>query len=334
MNCVDRFLRVLNGQPVDRAPVVGVTSVVTVDLMRQVETRWPDAHHDPEQMARAGAAAHVLCGLESVKVPFDMAVESGALGADVDYGSEATLPKIRKPPFSEPGEFAFGSDLLSRGRFPVVLEAIRIARRKYGDSVPVLSSMLGPFTLAGCLFGVETLLVWMIEEPEKVQAAMSTTTRLVSMYVRGQFEAGADVVQVSEPTASGDLISPAQYLEHVASHHRELTAGIDRPVITHICGNITRHLPHLASAGFRGVSFDAKTDIQAARTHLKGKAALIGYVPTSLLRDGSPEDVGASARQCLDAGVDALNAGCAVAPDTPLDNIRAMIAAVREPGKK
>ena len=326
MNCVERFLRVLNGQPADRAPVVGVTSVVTVDLMRQVGTRWPDAHHDPEQMVRAGAAAHALCGLESVKVPFDMAVEAGALGADIDYGTEATLPKIRTPPLSEPGELAFGSDLLTRGRFPVVLEAIRIARRKYGDSVPVISSMLGPFTLSGCLFGVETLLVWMIEEPEKVRAAMAATTRLTAMYIRGQFDAGAHVVQVSEPTASGDLISPAQYLEHVASHHRELTARFDPPVITHICGNITRQLPHLASAGFRGVSFDAKTDIAAARSHLKGKAALIGYLSTALLRDGSPDEVGAAARQCLDEGVDALNAGCAVAPDTPLDNIRAMIA--------
>lgn len=330
MNCVDRFLRVLNGQPVDRAPVVGVTSVVTVDLMRQVGTRWPDAHHDPEQMVRSGAAAHVLCGLESVKVPFDMAVESGALGADIDYGSEATLPKIRTPPLAEPNQLAFGSDLLTRGRFPVVLEAIRIARRKYGNSVPVVSSMLGPFTLSGCLFGVETLLVWMIEEPEKVQAAMAAATRLAAMYIRGQFEAGAHVVQVSEPTASGDLISPAQYLTHVAPYHRELTTGSDRPVITHICGNITRHLPHLATAGFRGVSFDAKTDIGAVRTHLKGKAALIGYVPTSLLRDGSSEEVRAAARQCLQEGVDALNAGCAVAPDTPLDNVRAMIAAARE----
>ncbi len=329
MNCVDRFLRVLHGQVVDRAPVVGVTSVVTVDLMRQVGTRWPDAHHDPEQMARAGAAAHVVCGLESVKVPFDMTVEAGALGADIDYGGEVTLPKIRTPPFSEPDELTFGSDLLTRGRFPVVLEAIRIARRKYGDTVPVISSMLGPFTLSGCLFGVETLLVWMIEEPEKVQAAMTMTTRLVSMYVRGQFDAGAHVVQVAEPTASGDLISPVQYVEHVEPYHRQLTAGNGRPVITHICGNITRHLPHLASVGFHAVSFDAKTDIAAARTHLKGKAALIGYVPTSLLRDGSPDDVGAAARQCLDEGVDALNAGCAVAPDTPLDNVRAMIEAAK-----
>ncbi|HEX7551404.1 MAG TPA: MtaA/CmuA family methyltransferase [Candidatus Methylomirabilis sp.] len=330
MNGVDRFLRVLKQQPVDRAPVVGVTSVVTVDLMRQMGTRWPDAHHDPEQMVRAGAAAHVVCGLESVKVPFDMAVEAGALGADIDYGTDTALPKIRAPRFATPDEFVFGEDLLARGRFPVVLEAIRIARRQYGETVPIISSVLGPFTISGCLFGVETLLIWMIEEPEKLQAAMATATRLVARYIREQFNAGSHVVQMGEPTASGDLISPTQYLEYVAPHHHELAAGTDLPLITHICGNITRHLPHLASTGLRGVSFDVKTDIQAARAHLKGKAALIGYVPTSLLLDGSPEEVHAVARQCLREGVDALNAGCAVAPDTPLDNIRAMIAAAQE----
>jgi uroporphyrinogen-III decarboxylase len=30
--------------------------------------------------------------------------------------------------------------------------------------------------------------------------------------------------------------------------------------------------------------------------------------------------------------MDALNAGCAVTPDTPLDNIRAMIAAAQQRG--
>ena len=330
MTCVDRILRVLKQQPVDRAPVVGVTSVVTVELMRRMGTRWPDAHHDPEQMACAGAAGHLVCGLESVKVPFDMAVEAGALGADIDYGGEATLPKLRTPRFEAPEEFAIGGDLLARGRFPIILEAIRISRWRYGDTVPVISSVLGPFTLSGCLFGVETLLIWMIEEPEKVHAVMTTATRLVATYIGGQFAAGSHVVQMADPTASGDLISPAQYLQHVAPYHRKLAASTDLPLVTHICGNITGHLPHLGTVGFRGVSFDAKTDIQAARTRLKGKTALIGYVPTSLLRDGSPEEVRAAARQCLTEGVDALNAGCALSPDTPLDNIQAMIAAARE----
>ena len=140
MNSVERLLRVLAGEPVDRAPVIGLTSVVTVDLMRQVDTQWPDAHHDPEQMVRAGAAAHVVCGLESVKVPFDMTVEAGALGADIDFGGNTTLPKIRAPLFESPEEFMVGEDLMTRGRFPIVLEAIRIARKQHGEAAPVITS--------------------------------------------------------------------------------------------------------------------------------------------------------------------------------------------------
>jgi [methyl-Co(III) methanol-specific corrinoid protein]:coenzyme M methyltransferase len=129
--------------------------------------------------------------------------------------------------------------------------------------------------------------------------------------------------------ASGDLISPEQYAEHVAPFHRELSRGADGPLLIHICGNITGHLPHLAALDFRGISFDVLTDIRAARSHLKGRKALIGYVPTALLREGSPEEVQRAATQCIGEGVDALNAGCAWPPETPRDNIRAMIAAAR-----
>jgi len=327
MNALDRFVRVLARQPVDRPPVVGVTNVVTVELMAAVGTRWPDAHHDPEHMARAGAAAHEMCGLESVKVPFDMAVEASALGGDIDYGSGTALPKLRAPLYTEPDEFNPPPDFAARGRVPVVLEAIRIARKRYGERVPVISSALGPATLCGCLFGVETFLVWMIEEPEKAHAAMRRATAMVAGYVREQLRAGTHVAQIGEPTASGDMISPAQYAEFVKPYHRELAAIADGPVMTHICGNITRHLPHLAEVGFRAVSFDAKTDVGAARAALKGKSALVGYVPTLLLLQGTADEVRQATRDCIASGVAAVNAGCAVAPDTPKANIEAMIAA-------
>jgi [methyl-Co(III) methanol-specific corrinoid protein]:coenzyme M methyltransferase len=330
MHCVERFLGVLSQRPVDRPPVVGVTNSVTLELMRELGTRWPDAHHDPEQMVRAGAAAHEVCGLESVKVPFDMTVESGALGADIDYGTHNTLPRARAPLYTTPQEFAGPDDYSTRGRIPTVLAAIRLARQRYGDRVPVISSVVGPFTLCGFLFGQETLLVWMLSEPEALQTAMQTASRLVARYIREQFRAGAHVVQVAEPVTSGDLISPAQYARHVAPLHQELGRGAEGPLLVHICGNITGHLGHLLPLGFHGISFDAMTDIQAARGLLKGRKALIGYVPTSVLREGSPEQVMSASRQCLRAGVDALNAGCAWPPETPLANIRAMIAAAQE----
>ena len=79
-------------------------------------------------MAGLAAAAHETCGLESMKLPFDMTVEAGALGAKIDYGTKKTLPQVKEHLYRDPGELVIGEDLMEQGRIPVVLEAIRIGQ--------------------------------------------------------------------------------------------------------------------------------------------------------------------------------------------------------------
>ena len=45
---------------------------------------------------------------------------------------------------------------------------------------------------------------------------------------------------------------------------------------------------------------------------------------------GFPEETYQYARKCLEAGVDMLTPGCAMAPYTPIENINAMARAARE----
>jgi len=327
MNSVERLLRVLTHQTIDRPPVIGVTNSVTLELMGSVGVKFPEAHHDPAQMMRLGAAAHEVCGLESVKVPFDLTVETGALGADIDYGTNETLPRATKPPFETSEDLIFKEDYVKRGRIPVVLEAIRLSRKEYGDRAPVVSSLVGPFTLSALLFGMERLFIWMLQEPDRYRAALKKATRLCMAYAREQIEAGSHAVQIADPSSSRDLISSEHYGTFVAPYHKELCSAVDSPTVIHICGNITGHLNHIAETGASGISFDYKTGIEEAKKGLKGKMALIGYVPTSLLREGKPEEVHAYSRECLKAGIDALNAGCAWPLDTPTENITAMVRA-------
>jgi [methyl-Co(III) methanol-specific corrinoid protein]:coenzyme M methyltransferase len=327
MNSVERLLRVLTHQTIDRPPVIGVTNSVTLELMGSVGVKFPEAHHDPSQMMRLGAAAHEVCGLESVKVPFDLTVETGALGADIDYGTKETLPRATRPPFETPEELIIKEDYVKRGRIPVILEAIRLSRKQYGDRAPVISSLAGPFTLSALLFGMERLFIWMLQEPDRYRAALKKVTHLCMAYARVQFEAGSHVVQIADPSSSRDLISSEHYGIFVAPYHKELCSAFDSPTVLHICGNITGHLKYIAGTGANGISFDYKTDIEEAKKGLKGKVALIGYVPTSLLRDGKTEEVHSYAMECLKAGIDALNAGCAWPLDTPTENIMAMVKA-------
>ncbi len=330
MNPVDRLLRVLSHQPVDRPPVIGVTNSVTLELMDAVGAKFPEAHHNPAQMMRLGAAAHEVCGLESVKVPFDMTVETGALGAEIDYGTRNTLPRATKHPFEDPENLTAGEDYVKRGRIPIILEAIRQSRSAYENRAPVNSSLVGPFTLSAFLFGMENLFLWMMKEPERYRSALKKVTRLCIAYAREQFNAGSQIVQIADPSSSRDLISSEQYGSFVAPYHRELCTALAFPTVIHICGNITGHLKHVAGTGASGISFDYKTDIEEAKRCLKGKMALIGYVPTDLLREGRPDEIYAYSKGCLKSGVDALNAGCAWPLETSTDNIRALVRAAAE----
>jgi MtaA/CmuA family methyltransferase len=328
VNSKTRVLAALLGGPVDRPPVTGIITAVTQDMMRQADAPWPDAHRDAELMARLGGGGHVMYGLETVKVPFDVTVEAEALGGEVNYGDLNVFPQLRGPVLKDPSEFEIPADFLKRGRVPVVLQAIRLLRDRYGAEVPVVSSVMGPFTLCTLCFGQE-FLVWLKCEPEKYQEVMEQATTLAGRYAAAQIIAGADVIQFGEAAASGSMISPGDYSECVAPFHRRLAAAVAAPTVLHICGDITDRLGTICDTGVSGISFDNRVDMEVAR-QLKGRLALVGNIPVEVLGQGSPEEVRQCAHQALQNGIDLLNAGCSLLTQTPGENLKQMIAAVQD----
>ena len=292
---------------------------------------WLQAHYDADKLVELAAAAHNRCGLETLKLPFDMTVEAEALGGRINLGTHDTLPQLITHLYNEPDELSFDRDLLSCGRIPVVLKAIHKAKRLYDGEAAVISSIVGPFTLGTRLFGMDNLLVWSIAEPEKIHAAMARLTQLCMMYAGEQVAAGCDAVLIGEAASSGDLIAAETYRDCIMPYHKELCNALCVPSVVHICGNITGHLPHIAETGMTAISFDGKTDVKEAYRLLKGKTALIGYVDTmQVLLHGKPEDVYRCSVECIQAGVDLLCAGCALPAHVPSANIMAMIKAAIE----
>ena len=328
MNNRDRVLNALRGANDDRIPVTSFMTGVTVESMEICGFSWLEAHHDADKLADLAAAAHIHCGIETLKLPFDMAVEAEALGGGIDFGTADTLPQVRAHLFEEPGELRFDPNLLNRGRIPLVLRAIDIAKARYSPGAFVVSSIVGPFTLGGKLFGFDNFFEWLLVEPDKLRNAMERLTDLCVMYAAKQADAGADAIQIGEASSSGDLISSDTYRDFIAPYHARLCAEIKIPTVVHICGNVAGHLPHIRETGMTGLSFDEKTDMDTARKILKGKVALIGCVDTlSVLLNGTPEDVYIRSRRCVEAGVDLLNAGCAWPARVKNENIRAMVRA-------
>jgi uroporphyrinogen decarboxylase len=137
-----------------------------------------------------------------------------------------------------------------------------------------------------------------------------------------------------------DIIGPRLHRVFAHPYDRQVIAGIGSPyfpVALHICGDATRILPEMIATGAQILELDYKTDKEAAKSALRGKATFLGPVnPELIWAAGSPSEVEDAARQALEVlapgGEFILGPGCALGHTTPADNIHALIETARKYG--
>ncbi|HEX9014526.1 MAG TPA: MtaA/CmuA family methyltransferase [Chloroflexota bacterium] len=325
-----RFLSALFGGRTDRPAVGNPTSVATVELMEITGAYFPDAHLDAQKMAALAAAGHEVLGFDTVAPYFSVQQEAAALGCEVDWGDRGNMPVNTTSPFADPGDVVIPPDLLDRPSMRTVLDAIRILRGSYGDRVAVVGKVMGPWTLAYHLNGIQPFLLDTLLNPERVRDFLNVLKQVTIAFGRAQIRAGADAVVVADH-ATGDLVSPTCYRDFLLPVHQEITAALGGPSILHICGDTTDRLDYIAGAGFDAFHFDSKVNAHTAMEIVAGRISLAGNVnnPETLLR-GTPEQVAAEAVAAAKEGVQIVGPECAVPLVTPNRNLAAIAAAVRE----
>jgi [methyl-Co(III) methanol-specific corrinoid protein]:coenzyme M methyltransferase len=308
-------------------PTVGVS----VEAMKQVDANWPEAHWEPKKIARLAASTYELTGVPCCTVPFCLTLEGEALGCPLDKGTNITQPQIMEHLETGFDEFEVPGDFLERGRIPAVLEAISLLAASQRDVQPVNMKVTGPFTIACAVFGAERVLLATIEEPDAVKRVMQKMAEVGIALSRAAIQAGADTITISDPVASGDLLSGDQYAEFARPYEQQVFATLkDFPTALHICGYTKDLMPHIASTGTRSFSFEEKVEVTDAKQILGNDVLAIGNVaPVRALLNGSPEDVLREANKCFEDGIDLLSSGCAVPPLTKLENLRAMAASAK-----
>jgi [methyl-Co(III) methanol-specific corrinoid protein]:coenzyme M methyltransferase len=325
-----RLLAVLEGKPVDKVPVCSVTQTGIVELMDVVGASWPEAHTNPELMAKLAIANHELSGLEAVRIPYCLTVLVEAMGCEINMGTKNRQPSVTAHPYPKDLEgAAVPADLLQRGRIPVVLEAIKIIREKVGPDVPIIGGMEGPITVASDLVSVKSFMKWSLKKTDLFEQALDLATEAAITYANALVEAGADIISVADPVASPDLMSPDSFKKFLKARLQKFSSGVNSVTVLHICGNVNPIISDMADCGFEGLSVEEKIGSpKKAKEVIGDRARFVGNIssPFTLL-PGPIDKIKAEARQALEDGVDVLAPGCGIAPMTPLENIKAMVAA-------
>lgn len=235
------------------------------------------------------------------------------------------------------------------GRMSVYLEAIERLLSKVGKEVTIRATGTGPFSLAGHLMGTENfimrLAVLKVEPDEETEHAlkhlMELTTEALTAFARACIDAGADIVQAGDSLASLNMISPDMYSKWAFPYEAAFFDKI-APVakenncatLLHICGDNTAILNSMANTGADIIELDSAVDMKTAKQNIGDKVCLMGNIdPSSVLLQGSVNDVEEKARKVIeDAGAGSgliLGSGCEVPPNTPKENMKALIRIAR-----
>lgn len=344
MNSFERIAAAMNGQPVDRAPVfpqigdhAGLLAGLSYDVM----------YRD----ARAAADAHLraldLYGYDLVNINVEPSwplVE--ALGGTVTYppnkypwvtrtaiNNQAELENLRAPDFAaHPGAHA-------------LLAGTRLLAERAG--VPVVAFIDGPLTFAYQFAHGGWLSRALLKDKATAHQIVELATQCVATFARLMRDAGASVFFLGEHLTQ--MISPKTFREFSLPYLPRLLDIFPYNVL-HICDNVQKQLDanldailqlpnlHLINVGpqvnlaeLRAKLTSSPTPSPLRRGGAGGEVGIAGNVDSiQLLPQGSVAEVDAACRAAIEGGVRLLTTGCEVMPQTPVENVKAMVDAAKK----
>ncbi len=326
-----RFLSgLLGGRKGKRISVASPTSVISVELMEKLGIYFPEAHLEAEPMAELAAGGYEILGFDTINPQFSVQQEAAALGCEIDWGNPGMMPDAKTHPVRTMKDVIIPENILEKPSMKVVLEAISILRKEYGDRAAILGKVMGPWTISYHMVGVQDFLLMLYTDPETVRQLLDAYKEVTITFANAQLQAGADAVVLPDH-ATGDLVSPQTYQEFLVPVHHEMLGRIGGPTILHVCGNCADRLNIFAEEAYDGYHFEWSVDSREAVKTVNGRISLVGNINNAqcLLR-GTPEDVYRQARYGIEAGVDILAPECAIPLQTPIDNLKAIVTAAEE----
>ena len=336
----DRVLAAMKQEPLDRPPVAIFTQSATLGQMDKVGAAWPEAHKSAELMAKLGSAQADVFGYECVRAPFCLTAEAERLGCKVSIEKRDASPMIKQHPFKfdpmtseydSPESLMDAEEFIAGGRPAEVIKCMGLLQKSHGENYCVVAGNTGPFTLTGHMVSTENMIFAMMMDPSQVTTWVSAITPILSAYTQALSDAGADIIQMSEPTASTDLIAPDMFEEASGIYVRKCLANVKgTSSVLHVCGNTEPILSQMVATGVTGISIEEKVDPFVAVDHVGGKTVLVGNVGSVIpLFQGTPEQVIAGAKRSMEAGFNVISSGCGIASATKDENMLAMVKAIK-----
>lgn len=342
LTSLERVTTVIRGSIPDRVPV----DLHNFLMVAQASgLPFPDFLQSGEAMAEGQLRAWREFGHDLLILENGTVALAEACGCSIQYLADSA-PVLARPAIESLDELdrlvvpdPYKAHLLAEN-----LNATRIVSREIGGHVAIMGRAdQGPFSLASMLLGIDTFLLALTdpENDDKLHRLLSFCLEVVFRYAVAQHEQGAHLTSIGESLSGPDVTSPKMYREFEWGYAKRLVERLKAVNILlayHICGNATRIVGDMTATGAAVLELDYKCDLPKIKAATAGKTTILGVIdPSGVLAFGTPDFVAEKTHEELavlaPGGGLILGPGCALAPETPPENVHALIEAGHRYGR-
>ncbi len=221
---------------------------------------------------------------------------------------------------------------------PFLMNAIRMVRKELEGKVPLIGFSGAPFTLASYIVEgghsknyilTKTL---MYQDSSTWNMLMNKLSDVLIRYLNAQIRSGVQAVQIFDSWAG--CLSPSDYEQYVFPYSKKLIDGIDKSVpLIHFATSNASLLELMKRAGGDVIGADWRVDIDDAWRRIGYDVAIQGNLdPVVLL--ASIDLIEREANRILDRikgrPGHIFNLGHGILPNTPVENVAALVDVVHE----
>lgn len=334
------LLRACRGEKTERPPVW---------LMRQAGRYQPsyrairakvsmlDLCKTPDLIAQVTVDAVNQIGVDAAILFSDLLLPMEPMGQTLEY-AEGDGPRLT-PPVRKAADVDRLRPVDVRESLGFVMEGVRRTRLALPATVPLLGFAGAPFTLASYMIeggGTRHFIhtkSFMTQETAAWHRLMKKMSIVVSDLLNEQIAAGVQAVQLFDSWVG--VLSPSDYATYVLPHSRRVFDRLKKGVPTIHFGTQTGALLELMKeAGGDVIGVDWRVSLKDARRRL-GKTPVMGNLDPALLFSTPRVIRKEVARIIEEAGPRPgfiFNLGHGILPGTPMENVIALVDAVRSSG--
>ncbi|MDI4665124.1 uroporphyrinogen decarboxylase [Xanthobacter autotrophicus] len=335
------FLRVLDGTPLDPPPFW---------MMRQAGRYLPEYRavraqagdfltlcYTPKLAAEVTLQPIRRYGFDAAIIFSDILVVPHALGVPLIFEA-GEGPRLA--PVADAAAVAALKDRLDPDKVNPVYEAIAMVRAALAPETALIGFCGAPWTVATYMVaghGTDDQAparLLALRDEGLFQTLIDRLVEASIVHLASQVAAGADAVQIFDTWAG--VLDPASFERWCAEPLRRIVAGLKAlhphvRVIAFPKGATLEALERLAGTGISAIGLDWSADRAAARSRLSGRVALQGNLdPLRLIAGGAAlEEEVARIREDFAGARHIFNLGHGIRPETPLEHVEKLVAAVR-----